>query len=74
MILFEDLWLGVRNMGHRKKWNDHLPAVARVYQALQDQFLSIPGHRSILKIKSKMTGQLFCRKKPMEALTILTAV
>ncbi len=49
--LFEDLWLGFRKMGHRKTWDGHNPKVDAVYEALQNEFLSLPGHAEYFRDK-----------------------
>jgi hypothetical protein len=38
------LWLGLRNMGHRKSSDNHSSEVQIIYQKIQDELLSIPGH------------------------------
>jgi hypothetical protein len=39
-----DLWLGLRNMGYRKNYDGHSLAVDAIYQSIQREILSIPGH------------------------------
>ncbi len=38
------LWLGLRNMGHRNAINGRSPEVQIIYQKIQHELLSIPGH------------------------------
>ena len=40
----EMLWLGLRNMGHRKSMAGCNPDVRSIYQEIQKELLSIPGH------------------------------
>jgi len=40
----DNLSLGLRNFGYRKEREGHNPEVDRVYRAIQDVVLSIPGH------------------------------
>ncbi len=39
-----ELWLGLRNMGHRRLTEDHSPAVDDLYLNIQQELLSIPSH------------------------------
>jgi hypothetical protein len=39
-----NLWLGLRNMGHRKSLNNHSSSVDYMYHKIQTEMLSIPGH------------------------------
>jgi hypothetical protein len=41
---FLQLWLGLRNMGHRASIEGHSSDVDEIYRKLQSEFLSIPGH------------------------------
>lgn len=43
-VKFSELWLGLRNMGHRVSSEGHSPEVDKIYEKLQFEFLSIPGH------------------------------
>ncbi len=38
------LWLGLRNMGHRNAMDGRDPNVQVIYQKIQEELLSIPGH------------------------------
>jgi hypothetical protein len=38
------LWRGLRNMAHRKSFEVHSPDVEVIFQKIQDELLSIPGH------------------------------
>jgi hypothetical protein len=39
-----ELWLGLRNMGCRRTFDSHSPAVELIYGKLQAELVSIPGH------------------------------
>lgn len=43
-VKMSELWLGLRNMGYRKSRLGHSPKVDVIYQKLQSELLSIPGH------------------------------
>lgn len=43
-VKFSELWLGLRNMGHRVSFSGHSPEVDDIYEKLQSEFLSLPGH------------------------------
>ncbi len=47
------LWLGLRNMGYRKNYDGHSPAVDAIFLKLQQELLSIPGHASDIANKIK---------------------
>ena len=77
--LFEDLWLGFRKMGYRRTLDGHNSKVDALYYALQNEFLSLPGHaeyfrnkieneRAALKPKADRGGYDFNRSLAFEAL------
>lgn len=43
-VRLRELWLGLRNMGHRRSFEGHSPAVDEAYLNIQQELLSIPGH------------------------------
>lgn len=43
-VRLNELWLGLRNMGHRRTYEGYSEEVDSIYTKLQSEFLSIPGH------------------------------
>ncbi len=43
-VRLRELSLGLRNMGHRRGFEGHSPAVEEAYLKIQQELLSIPGH------------------------------
>jgi hypothetical protein len=43
-VVIEKLWLGLRNLGHRRKYNGHDPSVEETFRKIQSKLLSVPGH------------------------------
>jgi hypothetical protein len=47
------LWLGLRNMGHRNSIPNRSPEVQVIYEKIQDELLSTPGHAKYLALEIK---------------------
>jgi hypothetical protein len=43
-VVIEKLWLGLRNMGHRRKYDGYDPSVEETFWRIQNKLLSVPGH------------------------------
>jgi hypothetical protein len=63
-VFFEEMWSDLRKMGHLRTWDLQTLELDRMYQALQNQFLSIPGHAEYFRNQIENDRATILPKEP----------